>query len=930
MKSRRSIPTPSFCSKLETFFETFDDDAREVSKILGIALTSRAAGGNGQRRPLAGIPVTSLEQYLPALVKTGRKIVIVEQLEPPQKNKLVKRGVTRIITPGTVFEAGVVEEQSNNYLMGIYLTMKSKTRNAMTPTIAIATVDVSTGEFYASYFESEVDWLRRVETEQVRYQPSEIILPRFNSTNTNEQELHQLYQQVKNHCKEVDPELAIFEIDDSYFHLPSCDQRIKDHFKVHAPEGLGLHAEPLRQAVGAVLGYLTDMNPTLLESITHVQVRSFKHAMELDAATQRNLELLKNVYDGSQEGSLYKVLNRTKTAMGARLLKKWILNPLTDPKRINKRLEAVAALHQDSILIAELQEQLSECTDLERLITRVRYGSANARDLLSLKDSLNRIPQLMKLVKPLQCELFKELMDIMDEDRTFIVNLIEQSINPDAPATLRDGNLIKDGYNSQVDEFRRIIQGGERWIKEFEERERQRTGLKTLKVGFNKVHGYYIEVTKKSLQERGVPSGYRRRQTLVNAERFITDELHELEAKMTMANERIKELEYELFTSIRQQVADKMEAVKKIAKFVATLDVIASFALVAREWDYTKPEITTTDVIQIEQGRHPVVEQLQQTTGFIPNDTYLDCQESMIHIITGPNMAGKSTYIRQVALIVLMAQIGSFVPAKHARIGVVNRIFTRIGALDRLAVGQSTFMVEMIETANILNSATKKSLIVLDEIGRGTATYDGLSLAFAIAEYIHDYIQAKTLFATHYHQLADLETYLPKVKNFNVLVHEGKDEIQFLYRIAPGATDKSFGIHVARIAGVPQPVIERAQVILKNLESQALKIEKKIQATRRQLTLTEILSGKQYFDRTGTSKKALTSASRNFQPPPRKLSDVLPAKLRGALKELLDVNVNEMTPLQALLILNQMQERLSEFKSLVSDDSSEEHDSNSS
>ncbi len=882
---------PSFYSKLETFFETFDDDAREVSKILGIALTSRAAGGNGKRRPLAGIPVTSLDQYLPALVKTGRKIVIVEQLEPPQKNRLVKRGVTRIITPGTVFEAGVVEELSNNYLMALQLTRPSKKASSTTITIAMATVDVSTGEFYASLFQHEKDWLRRVETEQARYQPSEIILPRLDEVTKERSSgsLHALYRQIKKQCKEIDPDVAIFDIDESYYHLSSCDERIKEHFKVRAPEGLGLHSEALRQVVGAVLGYLRDMNPTLLESITHVQVRSFKHTMELDAATHRNLELLKNVYDGSQEGSLFKVLNRTKTAMGARLLKKWMLNPLTDIKMINKRLDAVEALYQDSLLIAEVQDQLSECTDLERLITRVRYGSANARDLLSLRESLNRIPRLVNLVNPLQCELFKELMTIVDEDRTFIVTLIEQAINPEAPATLRDGNIIKDGYHPQVDEFRKIINGGKQWIKEFEERERQRTGLKTLKVGYNKVHGYYIEITKKNLQERTVPKSYRRRQTLVNAERFITDELQELENKMTLANERIKELEYELFVDVRQKIAEKMDTVKKIARFVATLDVITSFALVAREWDYTKPEVTTTDIIHIEQGRHPVVEQIQQTIGFIPNDTYLDCQESMIHIITGPNMAGKSTYIRQVALLVLMTQIGSFVPARNARIGIVDRIFTRIGALDRLAVGQSTFMVEMIETANILNSATKKSLIVLDEIGRGTSFTDGLAIARAIVEYIHDHINAKTLFATHYLRLAEQASKLPKVKNFTVAIFERENDISFTYKIRPGIANKSFGIHVAKMAGIPLEVIKAAMRIQKQLEE--------LKTT--EASPSAVMPKKQ--------KVQLTLLA--YKQPEMLLNE----KQREAIKKIKNMNIENMTPLEALIFLNEVKEMFADL-----------------
>lgn len=780
--------------RLGDFYELFFEDAITASKELEITLTGRDCGLE-ERAPMCGVPYHSVEGYIARLIDKGYKVAICEQLEDPSEAKgIVKRDVVRIITPGTLVETSMLDEKTNNYLVSLYKGEESW---------GISIVDVSTGEFLVSQvaYDKLIDELTRI-------QPSEIIIDE--DLESNETELIGIIK--KNLNMYVTPYHSwAYDKDTSY----KCLLR---HFNVHSLEGYGCEHMPYGiRAAGALIEYLSETQKNALQHINRIQTYHLDRYMILDFHTRRNLELVETMRSKQKKGSLLWLLDKTNTAMGGRLLKKWIQQPLTNPKKINKRLDAIEELTQNFFLMDELKGHLNLVYDLERLASKVCYGSVNARDLISLKESVKVLPDIKELLSKCTSDLLREIYEDLDplED---IYSLIFESIIDNPPITIKEGNIIKDNFNAQLDHYRKALTEGKSWIASLELQEKDSTGIKNLKVGFNKVFGYYIEVTKSHLDK--VPEHYIRKQTLVNAERYITPELKEVEDDILGAEEKSIKLEYDIFTQVRESIAKQVERIQNSANRIALLDSLWSLAKIALDNGYTKPTINNEGIIHIVDGRHPVVEKTLLHEQFVPNDAYLDMDENRIMIITGPNMAGKSTYMRQVALIVLMAQIGSFVPAEEATIGVVDRIFTRVGASDDLAAGQSTFMVEMSEVANILNNATPNSLLILDEIGRGTSTFDGLSIAWAVVEYICETkkIGAKTLFATHYHELTELEGQYEGVKNYKVAVKEYGDDIIFLRKIIKGSADRSFGIQVAKLAGLPIPVVERAKVILEQLE----------------------------------------------------------------------------------------------------------------
>ncbi|HHW70527.1 MAG TPA: DNA mismatch repair protein MutS [Clostridiales bacterium] len=836
--------------RLGDFYELFFEDAITASKELEITLTGRDCGLE-ERAPMCGVPYHSVEGYIARLIEKGYKIAICEQLEDPSEAKgIVKRDVVRIITPGTLVETSMLDEKTNNYLVSLY-----KGQGYW----GISIVDVSTGEFLISQVESD-----KLIDELTRIQPSEIIIEE--NIKSLEQELIELIEKNLNIYVTSYHSWA-FDKDTSY----KCLLR---HFNVSSLEGYGCeHMTYGICAAGALIEYLSETQKNTLQHINRIQTYYLNKYMVLDFHTRRNLELVETMRSKQKKGSLLWLLDKTNTAMGGRLLKHWIQQPLTNPEEINKRLEAIEELTQKFNLMEQLKDNLNLVYDLERLASKVCYGSVNARDLISLKESVKVLPNIKELLEECTSVLLKEIYENLDplED---IYSLIAESIIDDPPITIKEGNIIKDNFNDQLDYYRKALNEGKSWIASLELKEKKTTGIKTLKVGFNKVFGYYIEVTKSYLDK--VPEHYIRKQTLVNAERYITPELKKVEDDILAAEEKSIKLEYEIFAEIRENIAKQVERIQDSAQKIALLDTLWSLSKVALDNGYIKPIVNNEGIIQINNGRHPVVEQTLLHEQFVPNDTYLDMDENRIMIITGPNMAGKSTYMRQVALIVLMAQIGSFVPAEEATIGVVDRIFTRVGASDDLAAGQSTFMVEMSEVANILNNATPNSLLILDEIGRGTSTFDGLSIAWAVVEYICESknIGAKTLFATHYHELTELEGQYKGVKNYKIAVKEYGDDIIFLRKIMKGSADKSFGIQVAKLAGLPNPVVERAKIILEQLESADVhNVQKKKDIPNHQLT---------FFDST-------------------------PTKIEKILKK---VDIVNITPLEALNILNELVEEV--------------------
>ncbi len=798
--------------RLGDFYEMFFDDAVTASKVLGITLTSRNSKADKDKIPLCGIPYHAATNYLAKLVKAGYKVAICEQVEDPKTAKgVVKREVVRIITPGLITDEQLLDDKNNCYIAAIAKIKQGKSKQPLP--WGLSFLDLSTGEFLAAEFAS----INALVDELARMAPSELILPDAFLDQQPEVE-----KEVKYLTELIDqflPAICLTPRSKSTFHPQTAKETLLEHFNTVNLAGFG--CDQLKSGVaaaGSLLSYIIETQKCNLSHIERLTLLNLNNVLIIDDSSRRNLEIIQTIAGEQREGSLLATLDFTKTPMGARLLKKNLLFPLQDPKQINNRLKTVALLHEKSSLREQLRELLVKVYDLERLNSRVILGSGNGRDLTALKHSLQQLPQIKTLIAEVPGTLLKDIHTDMDELRD-IAALLEEAIREDSPVTLREGKLIKTGYNSELDEIVTILKDGKSLIANLENMERERSGLAKLKIGFNRVFGYYFEASKAQLLH-GVPDYFIRKQTLVNAERFITPELKEFEGKVLGANEKRVELEYQLFSEIRKKIAAESSRILKIAITIARLDYYTSLAEVARRNGYVKPQVNDGDEIIIKEGRHPVIEQALPRGRFVPNDIHLDQEEREVLIITGPNMAGKSTILRQTAVIVLMAQVGSFVPAAKAKIGVVDRIFTRVGAMDNLRKGQSTFMVEMNETANILNNATEKSLVILDEIGRGTSTFDGLAIAWAVTEELvnKNGKGVKTIFATHYHELTELALTSHRIKNYNIAVREWNDTIIFLHKLMEGGTNRSYGIQVAALAGVPSNVISRANELLHNIE----------------------------------------------------------------------------------------------------------------
>lgn len=844
--------------RLGDFYEMFFDDAVNVSRELELTLTGKDCGQE-QRAPMCGIPYHAAESYIAKLVQNGHKVAICEQLEDPKLAKgIVKRDVIRVVTPGTVTESNLLEEKRNNFIMSIF-------KKGIF--FGIAVCDISTGDFYSAEIKEENNFERLLD-EISRYSPSEII--------ANEmlydcgEEISKIKERFDVYISTEDEEKFSEETEEIYMQYALSDDKgniIKD-----------LEKRPFAvAAINGLIKYIEDTQKTKLEHINKITIYTITKYMSLDINARRNLELTEKMRDKSKKGTLLWVLDKTATSMGGRLLRRWISDPLIDVKEINNRLEAVKEFKDDIILRGELSSSLKGVYDIERLAGKISYGSANARDLNSLKSSASKLPAIKNMLANAKSGMLRKIYDDLDtlDD---IFQLIDKAIVDEPPILITEGGIIKMGYSPEIDELKTAMIDGKTWLVQLEAREREETGIKGLKVGYNKVFGYYLEVTKSYLSQ--VPDRYIRKQTLTGGERYITEELKELESKVLGAEEKVVALEYKAFTEIREHIKSQIQRLQKSAMAVSQLDVLCSFAQVAEDFNYCMPEVDDSGIIDVKDGRHPVIEKMLPSGAFVANDTYLDKESNRVSIITGPNMAGKSTYMRQVALITLMAQIGSFVPATSAHIGVVDKIFTRVGASDDLSMGQSTFMVEMMEVANILKEATANSLVVLDEIGRGTSTYDGLSIAWAVAEYIENKEKcgAKTLFATHYHELTQLEDTLEGVKNYSIAVKEKGEDIIFLRKIIPGGTDESYGVHVARLAGVPKAVTQRANEILKKIERKNVLVNK------------------------AQEKEDKKQVSGQL--------DLYNFKLAEIAHELDKVNVNELTPIEALNTLVRIKEEI--------------------
>ncbi|MDP2964443.1 MAG: DNA mismatch repair protein MutS [Pelolinea sp.] len=795
LEIKKDHPDAIVFFRLGDFYETFDQDAEITSKELDIVLTSRNVA-KGQRIPMAGIPFHAADSYISKLINKGFHIAICEQIgDQPQKG-LFPRKVVRVVTPGTLIESGLIKNESNNYLVSV-ITDTSKA--------GFAYLDMSTGEFSVTEIPLDNSY-NKVFAEISRLQPSEIILPESSTL-------------------PIENKYFITKLPDWKYEIGRCEQFLMNHFEVSSINGFGLENKPFAiSAAGSILNYIKDSEPSSINLFNNLNVYSLGDFMILDDSTRRNLELTETIRGGNEKGSLLQIIDKTTTSMGKRLIRNWINQPLIDSKSINHRLNALDYFYNNGLLRAEIFSILKSISDLERIINRVISSHAHPRDLVALRFSLGQIPKITELLSH-GYELITQLTAPYSScDAEY--NLLKESVVEEPPATIQHTGVIRPGYSDELDNILAATKNSREWIANLESSERARTGIKTLKVGYNKVYGYFIEVTKSFLSQ--VPPEYIRKQTLVNAERFITPELKEYETIVLNAEDRIRAVENKLYREVCQIIANSAEIILKTSRFIAVLDVIVSFAQIALENKFKRPVIFNDNRLVIKDGRHPVVERTQIQISFVPNDTNFNVDE-IIHIITGPNMSGKSTYLRQVALITLMAQIGCFVPAESAEIGIVDRIFTRIGAQDEIHAGQSTFMVEMTEMANILHNATNNSLLVLDEIGRGTSTYDGLSIAWAVLEYIHNHpnLRAKTLFATHYHELIKLPEILPKIKNYNIAVNETGKQVVFLHKIIEGGADKSYGIHVAQLAGIPPAVIQRANYILDKLQNEAGAIDVK-------------------------------------------------------------------------------------------------------
>ncbi|WP_456298986.1 DNA mismatch repair protein MutS [Natronincola ferrireducens] len=781
--------------RLGDFYELFFDDAVVASRELEIALTGRDCGLE-ERAPMCGVPHHSVHNYINRLIIKGYKVAICEQVEDPSEAKgIVKRDVVRVITPGTIIDTDLLEEKKNNYIMSIYWVDEG---------CGLTYADISTGELFSTEI-LQKGLEQNLQNEISKIQPKEII---YCIKDSNLKDVLLKYQ--------GNFDLFASEYQDWKFEYHQAANQLKRHFDVLTLDGLGFTNNHLGiHSTGALIDYLQTTQKRALNHLNKINIYTLNKTMTLDLTTRKNLELTETLREKKKKGSLLWVLDKTMTSMGGRMIRKWIEEPLVDAVEINQRLEAVEALKNNTLIRQELKANLKNIYDLERLAGKIAYGSITPRDLIALRNSLNHVPNLKILLENIASPLLQSILISIDEHQD-IKTLIEKAIQEDPAIALKEGNIIKTGYNHDVDELRRASIEGKSWISNLESQERECTGIKSLKVGYNKVFGYYIEVTKSNLHM--VPKEYIRKQTLSNCERYITPALKEIEAKVLGAEEKVVLLEYQLFVNIRSIIEKDVPHIQQTAHAIAQLDALYSLAEVAYENGYTKPIVNDGNTINIHEGRHPVVEKILGINMFVANDTYLDEKNHEISVITGPNMAGKSTYMRQVALIVLMAQIGSFIPATQAEIGIVDRIFTRVGASDDLSQGQSTFMVEMSEMANILNNASSKSLLILDEIGRGTSTFDGLSIAWAVIEYISKLLKCKTLFSTHYHELTELEGKINGVKNYCISVKEEGESIVFLRKVIEGSADKSYGIQVAKLAGLPNDVIQRAQLILIDLE----------------------------------------------------------------------------------------------------------------
>ena len=852
--------------RLGDFYEMFFDDALTVTKELEITLTGKSCGLE-ERAPMCGVPYHAAEGYLNKLVSRGYKVAICEQVEDPKLAKgLVKREVTRIVTPGTNLCING-DERCNNYLMSIaYFAGK----------IGLSIADVTTGD----YFLTEVDTNKKLIDEIMKYSPKEIICNQaFYVSGLDLDDL-------KNRLG-----ISIYALEPHFYDEDNCRKCLMKHFKTSTLSGLGI--EDFQSgfiAAGSLLQYLYDTQKNGLSHFTHIYPYLTNAYMLLDSSTRRNLELCETLREKQKRGSLLWVLDKTKTAMGGRTLRTWIEQPLIHKSEIEKRLDAVNELCKDGVSRDEIREYLNPIYDLERLLGKVSYGSANPRDLIAFRNSLQMLPAIKTVVSGFEKDYLKELAEQIDplDD---LYQLIEASILEEPPIATKEGGIIKDGFHAQVDSLREAKSEGKNWLAQLEEEDRERTGIKNLKIKYNKVFGYYFEVTN-SFKDM-VPEDYIRKQTLANAERYTTPKLKEMEDTILNAEDKLFALEYELFCTIRDKISEEIERIQKTAKAIAVLDTLTSFALVSEQNRYVRPKLNEKGIINIKEGRHPVVEKMIVNDMFINNDTYLDNNKHCVSIITGPNMAGKSTYMRQTALIVLMAQIGCFVPASSANIGIVDRIFTRVGASDDLASGQSTFMVEMNEVANILRNATSNSLLILDEIGRGTSTFDGLSIAWAVIEHISNtrILGAKTLFATHYHELTELEGKINNVNNYCIAVKEQGDDIVFLRKIVKGGADKSYGIQVAKLAGVPEIVINRAKEIVEQLTDNDI-IEKVQSISVNSAPATK--SKTKQLDEVDLSQMSLFDT----------------VKDEDVIQELMNIEISNLTPLDALNTLYQLQNKL--------------------
>jgi DNA mismatch repair protein MutS len=863
---KSKYPETILLFRMGDFFETFEEDAKITSKALGITLTKRGDGAAAQV-PLAGFPHHALDTYLPKLLKAGYRVAVCEQLEDPKFAKgIVKRDVIEVVSPGVAFSDKVLEQKQNNYLAGIALPSPLATSDDI---VGFSFVDVSTGEFAVSEFP-----LRLLKEQLTSLSPSEILVQKRDVAAISEL----LKDQFSGTYTKADD--WVFNFDFGY-------ELLVTHFQTQSLKGFGCEELSIGiVAAGAVLNYLQETQKANLPHLKKIVPYDISEYMVLPLSTQRNLEILSPLMEGPRFGTLFSVLDQTQTPMGGRLLRKWVIQPLKRVEPIRNRLESVKELVERAEVRRKLRETLSNIGDLERLIAKIATGRANPREMMGLKFILSQIPNLKGIIQPCATPQLASLRDNLQPLQS-LVEQIAAAIVDDPPLNLIDGGVIRKGYSKELDDLREVAFSGKEWIANLQKKERDRTGVSSLKVGYNNVFGYYIEVTH--THKNKVPQDYIRKQTLVNAERFITPELKEHEEKILHAEERILSLETELFNGLRKTVGDHAAGIQQNAQIIAILDCSASLAEVAVEYEYCCPDVDEGTRIEIREGRHPVIERLLPPgERYIPNDCIVDTEENQILIITGPNMSGKSSYLRQVGLIVLLAQMGSFVPAKAAKIGLVDKIYTRVGAMDSIATGESTFLVEMNEAAHIVNTATPRSLILLDEVGRGTSTFDGISIAWSLTEYLHERIGARTLFATHYHELNELAELFPRIKNYKVDVREYGDKVVFLHKLTPGFADHSYGIQVAQMAGLPEEVTDRAKKILKNLEGSELTVHDGTESDKR--------NGRRAKGRVAPAEVQLT------------LFEMRDDKLREEIKNL---DLEKMTPIEALQKLVELKKRSS-------------------